>query len=188
MKTLACLLASISCAFAFAGTAHAVPVTVDGGISNYQLDAGNTAKNALSLTFDINAEVAKYYAASTDVTSAILNVLFSDPNNGKETYTISIAMNGQTVAPSGNNNVNNGGTKSESITFTTASLNDLKDDGIVTALIKATSGEFVVNSVALVAQVTEGVAPRAAVPEPASLALLVAGLCGLGAASRRRRG
>lgn len=177
MKTVKYILAALSCTFAFATSAHAIPITVDSTVTNYQLDASKT-NNSISLDFNINTLLASYNASLNAINSAMLTLIFSDPNSGSETYTISVAMNGQTVS---HNNVNHGGTKTEAIPLNTASLGDLKADGMISALVTANTGEFYIDSASLTAEVTP-----TAVPEPATLALLGMGLLGVGAMRRRR--
>lgn len=180
MKTVKYILAALSCTFAFATSAHAIPITVDSTVTNYQLDASKT-NNSISLDFNINALLASFNASLNDINSAMLTFIFSDPNKGSETYTISVAMNGQTVSSDNSNSVNNGGTKTEPILLNTASLGDLKADGMISALVTAKTGEFYIDSASLTAEVTP-----TAVPEPATLALLGMGLLGVGAMRRRR--
>lgn len=122
------------------------------------------------------------------ITSAVLNIVVTDPNNGSESYQVVIGT-APTAGTTTEGNINNGnGTKSVDYTLqTTTSLADLQNDGKLAFKITATSGEFFFASSTLTFFVDDlATSPNGEVPEPMTLGLFAAALLGLGLLRRRQ--
>lgn len=74
---------------------------------------------------------------------------------------------------------------STSVTLNAADLLAANQSGMLNVAVAATSGQFQLFQFGITFDVLEATA--AAVPEPASAALMLAGLAGLAATARRRR-
>ncbi len=177
-KLLAALLLSVS--------AHSTQATVVQVIDiNDPLDFHVTASTPYSYLHNISAS---YNKTLQTITSAVLRIVLTDPQNGNESY--QIVIGGAPTSDVYNaGNINNGsGQKSVDYTLqTTTSLADLQNDGKLSFTITTTApGEFYfANSTLTVLLDDVAGPPNAPVPEPVTPSLFAAALLGLALARRR---
>ena len=183
MKLTSKLIASLLLAMS-ALSAQATPIElVD---ANDPADFHVTTTNSYSYTHNVNY---LFDNAVKKITSAVLNIVLTDPEDGNESYQIVIGA-GATSNTFTESNINNGNaTNATNYTLqTNASLADLQADGKVKFTISATSGDFNFANSTLTFFVDDIATtnPSAAVPEPMTLGLFAAALLGLGFVRRRQ--
>lgn len=139
-----------------------------------------------STTFDLNFANLGFVAGSTNYIDGLLSVRLTDAS-GDETGFISVGdqkFDFKNVKNGTDGDATPGGSIF-SFALSAASLKDLNADGILSVTVTNTStpGDFRFADASLT---VDAAAAAAAVPEPVSIALLGAGLFGMGAARRRR--
>jgi hypothetical protein len=177
----------IAAALAFATvslSAAAAPISVT---DSQTLNLAVTIPAPKTYVFDLTDNGTLYTAGVGSVTSATLQLFFSDPLGANEKYAVYLGTSA-TAALSGNN-LSDGDT--HTILLNAAALADLSLDGKLSVRFEAalqggndTIANYTVTSAVLRAN---PVIEASAIPEPASLGLMGIALAGLTAVRRRKQ-
>lgn len=164
------------------GSAAATPVSVSA-----QYDSGGAQPvSAGVLPYSFTLDISSNFSAGVDVlTSGVLTLLLSDPDDGKEKFIIGLGP-GQAYSKPGNsaNDVSHGGhIGSYSITLDASALADLGADGKLNVTFGATSGLYALHGASFAGMANPGVC-IVQVPEPLPLALITIALAGASLARR----
>jgi hypothetical protein len=143
-----------------------------------------TASNPLSWTHDINDSLD---IATAIIQTATLSVVLLDPQKGNEQVQLNLDLTGAFALVT--NVPNNGVAVSydhELSGFQITSL--LQSDGMLALILSVAPQGAGAPNVTFQSSTLSGIAERVTIAEPAALALIGAGLTGLGLSRRRRSG
>jgi len=170
------------------GTANAIPVT---DLVNPNPDITISVGTPYTFTHDITDGATGYVAEYDTLVSALLTINLTDNvTRGNETFQFAIGS-GSALQLVNHNNVPNGNAIFDYPITLVAALSDLAADGTLSVTLSASAGSYIFTSSELSAEVTRGGHAEAniaaaAVPEPATLALLGLGILGLGMMRKRQ--